>query len=66
LAHGLSSRVWRRGGHSDDGNRDFAKARARDHSPEHAAQLSGRDAAGFRHFRDGNEPILSRPDQDQA
>jgi hypothetical protein len=47
-------------------NRDLAKARARDYSPEHAAQLSGCGAAEFRHFRDGNEPILSRPDQDQA
>jgi len=45
---------------------DFADASARDYSPERAAQLSCCNAAGFRHFRNGSEPILSRPDQDQA
>jgi hypothetical protein len=52
-------------GHEHDGGGDFAEALARDYSPERAAQASCCDAAGFRHFH-GDEPILSRPDQDQA
>jgi hypothetical protein len=44
---------------------NVAEASARDYSPERAAQPCC-NAAGFRHFRDGNKPILSRPDQDQA
>jgi hypothetical protein len=42
------------------------KVSARNYSPERAAQPSGCNAAGFRHFRDGNEPILSPARQDQA
>jgi hypothetical protein len=52
-------------GHEHDGGGDFAEALTRDYSPERAAQASCCDAAGFRHFH-GDEPILSRPDQDQA
>jgi hypothetical protein len=42
------------------------KASARNNSPERAAQPSGCNAAGFRHFAMAIEPTLSRPDQDQA